>query len=315
MGHIGEAPIFIVGAPRTGTTWLQRLLLSLPQFCGGQESLFFYLFGPAVRNFDVSGRARAVGLSNYWKEADMVEEIRRLWNRTVSPVVRANPHSKWLVEKTPSHVLFVQEILRVLPQSRFIHMVRDSRAVVSSLLDAGKGWGRQWAPRDIWSAVGMWKSSVEAGLRAREMLSQDTFYQVYYERLKFNPFAELKSILQFIGAEVATPLLEKIILENSFERQKAIGGTPFVRYGEHETSAGAFKEPEGFLRKGSADSWKTDLSLVQQVLVWWKTKDLMLKLGYERNGLSSKTSRRSKDPQSACCTVSTLETPERDGAH
>ena len=39
--EIIEAPVFIIGCQRSGTTWLQRLLISHPSLCGGQESHFF----------------------------------------------------------------------------------------------------------------------------------------------------------------------------------------------------------------------------------------------------------------------------------
>jgi Sulfotransferase family len=291
---MAESPLFVVGPPRSGTTWLQRLLLSTPGFCGGQESHFFRIFGPAVGIFDVSRTGRAVGLSNYWKEEDMVEEVRKLWLRTVSPVIRANEDSKWLVEKSPAHVLFVKEILRVLPKSRFINMMRDSRAVVASLLEASKDWGEHWAPRKISDAVRTWKESAAAGIKAKDALSQDVFHQVHYENLVRSPQAEFASVLQFIGIEIESSKLDEIILDNSFGRQKAIGGTPFARYGEQETSSNALKEPTGFFRKGSVDSWKTDLSFVQRELVWWRTKELMSRLGYDKNGLSDKEEIRPK---------------------
>ena len=281
---IQESPIFITGAPRSGTTWLQRLLLSLPQFCGSQESHFFVVFGPVLRSFDVTGRPRAPGLSNYWKEAEMAAEIRSLWDRTVNPVIQANPQAQWFVEKTPGHIHFVREIVRILPKARFIQMVRDSRAVVASLLHASAGWGSHWAPRNISDAINSWRRCVESGFKARDVLSEDTFCQVHYERLLANPLGELESVLRFIGTEATRPVLEKVVFENSFEIQKEVGGTSFAQYGDRATATSSLKEPDGFFRKGKADSWKTDLSFIQRAWVWKRTKDLMLRLGYDGAG-------------------------------
>lgn len=282
--NIQESPILIVGAPRSGTTWLQRLLLSIPQFCGSQESNFFVHFGQILRSFDVSGRPRRPGLSNYWKEEDMVNEIRRLWSRTVNPVVQTHPHANWLVEKTPRHILFVQEIARILPNARFVQMIRDSRAVTASLLHASSSWGERWAPRNLSTAIDIWKRSVEAGLRAKDVLMADRYYQVYYERLMSDTLHQLAGVLKFVGTQATTPVLEKVIEDNSFENQKAIGGTPLPLYGEHQTIAKNWKEPEGFFWKGRVDSWKTSLSPVHRALVWRKTKDLMTRLGYDKSG-------------------------------
>ena len=44
--------VFVVGAQRSGTTWLQRLLLEDPRCCGGQEAHFFATFGRVLHEFD-----------------------------------------------------------------------------------------------------------------------------------------------------------------------------------------------------------------------------------------------------------------------
>src|SRR5687768_17973655 len=44
-----DAPVFVIGSPRSGTTWVQRLLVAHPAVCGGQESHFFAAFGPPLR--------------------------------------------------------------------------------------------------------------------------------------------------------------------------------------------------------------------------------------------------------------------------
>lgn len=44
-GLCGENIVFIVGSPRSGTTWLQRLLATHPQIKTGQESRIFEYVG------------------------------------------------------------------------------------------------------------------------------------------------------------------------------------------------------------------------------------------------------------------------------
>lgn len=46
----GHNVVFLVGSPRSGTTWVQRLLASHPQIQTGQEShLFAAYIGPQLR--------------------------------------------------------------------------------------------------------------------------------------------------------------------------------------------------------------------------------------------------------------------------
>ena len=50
MSLLDRPPVFIVGAQRSGTTWVQRLLCSHPRIVGGQESHLFSAYGGAPRD-------------------------------------------------------------------------------------------------------------------------------------------------------------------------------------------------------------------------------------------------------------------------
>src|SRR5690349_4225193 len=99
-----DRPIFIVGCPRSGTTWVQRLLVSDPRIAGGQESHFFTVFGGAMESTrPAKPGGRVVGLRCYWDEPSMAAELLRLWRLTMRPVVDAFPAADVLIEKTPDH--------------------------------------------------------------------------------------------------------------------------------------------------------------------------------------------------------------------
>ncbi len=49
--------------------------------------------------------------------------------------------------------MLLPEILQLLPDAKVIHIVRDSRAVVASLLAASQGWGSEWGQR-VGAAIG-----------------------------------------------------------------------------------------------------------------------------------------------------------------
>src|SRR5277367_1815524 len=87
-----DAPVFVVGAPRSGTTWVQRILLAHPQICGGQESHFLAAFGYPMEMFDPPpANERQVNLSTYWKREDFFEEIRAIWRKTMTRVILDKP--------------------------------------------------------------------------------------------------------------------------------------------------------------------------------------------------------------------------------
>lgn len=58
------SPVLIVGSPRSGTSWLQRLLLEMPEICGGQESYFYAVFNSAFLSVNDKTDSRGVGLTD-----------------------------------------------------------------------------------------------------------------------------------------------------------------------------------------------------------------------------------------------------------
>src|SRR5207249_10186807 len=87
------------------------------------------------------------------------------------------------LEKTPGHVLFVPEIRALLPEARFVHVLRDARDTVASLLGASRSWGGGWAPRQANQAAGTWVNHVQAARQAQRILSASQFFEVRYEAL------------------------------------------------------------------------------------------------------------------------------------
>lgn len=271
------APILIVGAPRSGTTLVQRTLLADPRVCGGQESHFFASFGQALRDFD---RKRALGrphgLACYWKRDALIARLRALWIETMGGVLEAAPGADMLVEKTPDHALWLDVISEVLPAARVVHVVRDSRAVCESLLAARHtSWGSDWAPRSAMVAARIWRTHVEAVERCRLPV-----HRVRYEELLADPDPVLAALWRFVG------------LEGDAEARAAClatarrGDAPFVGTGDLARTP---PEPEGFRRDAgergmSKASARAELGPLDRWRVWRETREAMERLGYDARG-------------------------------
>lgn len=279
-----ETPVFIVGAPRSGTTWLQRLLLEDRRVVGGQESHFFCSFGHVVADFDRKrANPRPHGLAAYWRRRDLIEFVRDGWRRTMRAMVEAAPCGALLVEKTPEHTLWMEVIHEVLPLARFIHLVRDSRAVVSSLVAASREpWGEGWAPHSVRDAARRWNQYGAKADHFAETAGRERILIVRYEDLYADPARELARIYRFTGLEVTAEALAPIIERQAFGPQAASGGSPFHFLGD--LSGRSAQEPAGFFRSGSPESWKRDLSIWQRWIIWWYTRQRMQRYGYERSG-------------------------------
>jgi len=270
-------PVFIVGCPRSGTTWLQRLVISHSDICGGPESSFFIEFRDVIDNLKrEKGDGRDSWLLDYWSKESLKKKIYELWTETFSEFVKKEKGNIFC-EKSPSHVLRISDIHSLLPQAKFIHIIRDSRSTVASLLASSRGWGKSWAPKTARDAAIMWYLHVTEGKKQGKTLPSGQYMEIHYEDLKKNAASELGRVLDFIGVDYSNDLLQKIVDEQSFDKQKAIGGTRF-------SVDTAKSEPVGFFNKGQVDSWREDLSLYEKAIVWRYTRKLMAECGYSWKG-------------------------------
>lgn len=278
--------MFVVGSPRSGTTWVQRLLVAHDQIAGGPESHFFNAFGPVMGYVRPRPEEkRVVGLSCYFTERRFHEILREIWYEAMTPVLAAKPAARVLVEKTPDHAHHLKRVVALFPESKIIHVIRDSRAVVASMLAASKqAWGRDWAPSDAASAAMKWVRCVQDAQAIGRALPPQRYMEVFYEDLLADPILHTARMFEFAGVAHSGQLVESIVAEQSFENQRAIGGTPLFVTGEGARQQRSAFEPRGFFHRGTADGWKDDLSFWQRRKVWKITGWLMRELGYAREG-------------------------------
>jgi hypothetical protein len=112
--------VFVVGSPRSGTTFLAGTL-------GAQPGLV-----------DL-GEVKPVKAAIPQLYGRPVEEIEARFRRVVQLIRRLGlVGSLRGVEQTPETAFVLEAALRAYPEARAVHMLRDGRDVVCSLLD--KGW-------------------------------------------------------------------------------------------------------------------------------------------------------------------------------
>ena len=288
LDYDGRNLLFIVGCPRSGTTWVQRLLASHPGVKTGQESDIFDLYvGPQLRtwthelNVSASGRG-GVGLGCYFLEPDFIRILKAYALELLSPMVASLRVGEVFVEKTPSHALYISEIVRLLPAARFVHVLRDARDTVASLLGASRSWGRSWAPGNAQHAAAMWIQHVQAARKAAMTLRPAQFYEVRYEQLHADTHKALRDLAEWIGLQWTNEELDLAILQNHPEKARAGGGTEIPVGGAiAEISGPVVVEPAGFIRKADVGSWREDLSIADRIRVWKLARTTMRNMGYE----------------------------------
>jgi len=283
----GHNLVFIVGCPRSGTSWLQRLLASHPSVKTGQESFVFSRYvGPLLRNWHleldrISTNPRGAGLRNYLSDDEFRDALRRFMLELLAPMAGTLKEGELFVEKTPAHALFMREINELLPRSRFIHLLRDGRDVIASLMSVSKTWGREWAPTTSKEATLQWISHVRAARKSAERLPKGLFYELKYESLVARPVETLAGVAQFAGLQWEVDGIEAAVKRNDFRAPES-GWTPIPRSGDLKERLGtAVEEPPGFIRKATPGSWRKDLRWDQKVQFWRIARKTMREVGYE----------------------------------
>ena len=139
-------PIFIVGTPRSGTTLLRLLLINHPDIAIPDETnIMDWLYKkPGKRRLllprasDAGNLTTAFGM-NLAAEYDSLKRHKRPRSRRdkVAWFFERYAHQRgkqYWGDKTPGHAPYASELKDLFPESTFVFMLRDPRAVVASLL-------------------------------------------------------------------------------------------------------------------------------------------------------------------------------------
>jgi hypothetical protein len=274
----GDDLVFLVGCPRSGTTWLQRLLASHPQVRTGQESHLFNQFvGPQIhqwRRFSATWEEGGGGLGPgcYHSEQSFRAVLRTYLLGLLEPMVGDLPPGSIFLEKTPAHALWIAEIANLLPGARFLHLIRDPVDVTASLLTASRGWARHWAPNTPDKAARLWVWHVKKARAAAKTLRPDQYREMRYEELRAGGAPVLAGAFDFLGLPVEPRQLESWLAANRSRDASSGGGTPIP-------VGGAFSE-ERRAAAGGGEPAPRALTLVQRLQVWRVAGSTAKQVGY-----------------------------------
>ena len=271
--------VFIVGSPRSGTTWLQAMLASHPCVATGPETAFFKTVSAMEASF-LEKVPRPAGLAQYLTREEFYAALADLFHHATSKVPAPEGPCRYFVEKTPEHCYFAPLILRCLPGARFIHLLRDGRHVVASLLRAGREWDNRSPAGSAAVAAEVWGRSVRAARQIPALLPDPEDYrEVRYEDLRCAPHEQLQRLLIWLGLPADSSLVEAVVARNELEKVRQSHGFDAIRRpGPGGASAGA--EPEGFFGSGAIRPESFGLTRLQEYQCCRVFGPLLHELGY-----------------------------------
>jgi hypothetical protein len=243
------SPVFIVGTARSGTSLLYRTLLqhpdfSIPEMCLEESKIFhlaisvsrlqrhqgspykymlrddeqYALFIESINTLAIRQKA----LSQIPRYQKLCQRLPILWNMSGGAKVvrqfflyaqRARGGSR-IVEKTPSHVQYVDQIIRTYPDARILFITRHPVDVFTShrrryQVERELGKKAKWLKVAVDDFISTYRLDVEAGLLHADHYP-DNVGVISYESFTAFPKREFKRICGFIGAPfVEGPVRER----------------------------------------------------------------------------------------------------------
>ncbi|MDY6927559.1 MAG: sulfotransferase [Pseudomonadota bacterium] len=245
-----EKIIFVIGAPRSGTTLIQSVLGAHTKITGfSEETGFFMLSDFCKMSFD------GVTNSEYKRIISSSSDLVEVFTKIAKLQVLKDETANYFLEKTPQHVLQLKRLLKWFPNAKFINIYRDVRdSSISAMKFSGIEQGRK-----IENFLRYWNKCVEA----RIAFESEKIIDVYYEDFVTNPVIELKKIMEFIGIEFEPHQLDTI----SYSKNKRAGSLGFENLNKSINSS-------------SVGRWKNKLTKNQIELIEKRSGALLKKIGY-----------------------------------
>jgi protein-tyrosine sulfotransferase len=262
INKLKEMPVvFVLGNGRSGTTLLQALLDAHPHIVAPSETKFIEILYPrfsSIKNWQekdimefVSGLKKDPQFVDYWninweqlvKDLMLVKEDAdySLICKTVYYEMKGNRDDIRLIsDKNPLYVLFIDKLSRLFPGAKFIHIVRDPRAVINSSIQTF------YMKNFIFNSYGWLINNSIIEKSKKENPSR--YFTIYYEKLVENPELTLTQLCGFLNLPFSSEMLTPKVPDMSHkpEVQKKFLGR-------------IHKNISMPVNTGNVDKWETEL--------------------------------------------------------
>jgi hypothetical protein len=249
------------------------------------ETHFFYSFEGVSKAYkSASGKSFREQLINFWysdktrmKDLGLDEHVVNHFAEELglySPEDLFNLHltiykkerGKAIIgEKTPRHILQVQEILEIYPNAKIISMFRDPRAAAWSEIKAHFG-----SP-SVLVTTRRWRKYAEMHEQLALKLPSEQYMTLRYQNLVDDTEGVLMQVCDFLGVNFEDQMLK-------YYKRDEVG----FAEGEKSWKEGTLKP----IQKDKNEEWKSKLTKWQISLVEDTVGEYLQKMGYKKSGES-----------------------------
>jgi hypothetical protein len=277
--------LFIVGAARSGTTLLQRIVDAHPEIAVVNETYWLPrkfrdsagltqggIVTPRLIPMLVENPKFArIGLDREDLEQLLASNDPIPYPAFVSRIfdLYAEARGKRIAgDKSPGYVRKMHVLHRLWPEAKFVHLVRDGRDVCLSLLSWGKGDRvagalGTWTDDAVTTSALYWKRSVMLGREVGATVDRGLYREVRYESLVDDPRPECEALCDFLGVGFDAAMLR-------FHEGR-------TRQGPRLSSKARWLPPTPGLR-----DWRTQMSSDDTERFEAASGDLLAELSYPR---------------------------------
>lgn len=230
-----EAPIFIMAAPRSGSTLLFETLAASSQLCTVGGEAHWLVEGieglrPGAPGVD-SNRLTAEHATDAIADDIREEILSRLQDHAGQPL--QEPGARRFLEKTPKNALRIPFFNHIFPDARFVFLWRDPRQNISSIMEAWRSGQWRTYPRlegfdGPWSmllppgwrdmngrplaeiAAWQWQQTNARILEDLQLLGHERWTAVQYDDLLRDPAGTIGKLCEFLRLPVDSALAQRL---------------------------------------------------------------------------------------------------------
>jgi hypothetical protein len=183
---MGEFSLNVAASYQIGSARGDRTILSAMDISRDE---FFANFGRSINDLILSHRLDLEG--------------KRKMTR-----LPTEPKMRW-VDGTPEYSLHIYALHKLFPEAVFIHVLRDVREVVRSMLNFHRVAGTHLVQNEE-QAYKYWLRMVKACVQAEQAYGSEVVHRLSYTALIDDPESAIRSLLEFVGEPYSAKCLDPL---------------------------------------------------------------------------------------------------------